>query len=37
MRKTDISKYTDKIDVAPKKQSGVKQFYSVAEGVSAGA
>ncbi len=29
MRKTDISKYTDKIDVAPKKQSGVKQFFSV--------
>lgn len=29
MRKTDISKYTDKIDVVPKKQSGVKQFFSV--------
>ena len=29
MRKTDISKYTDKIDVSPKKQSGVKQFFSV--------
>ena len=29
MRKTDISKYTDKLDVAPKKQSGVKQFFSV--------
>ncbi|MBQ3329639.1 MAG: penicillin-binding protein [Ruminococcus sp.] len=29
MRKTDISKYTDKIDVAPKKQSGVKNFFSV--------
>ena len=29
MRKTDISKYTDKIDVAPKKQSGVGRFFSV--------
>ncbi|MBQ9472415.1 MAG: penicillin-binding protein, partial [Ruminococcus sp.] len=28
MRKTDISKYTDKIDVAPKKQSGAKGFFS---------
>jgi len=29
MRKTDISKYTDKIDVQdPKKQSGVKGFFS---------
>ncbi len=28
MRKTDISKYTDKIDVSPKKQSGVKGFFS---------
>lgn len=28
MRKTDISKYTDKIDVRPKKQSGVKNFFS---------
>ena len=30
MRKTDISKYTDKIDVAPKKQGGVKGFFSAA-------
>ena len=29
MRKTDISKYTDKIDVSPKKQSGVGGFFSV--------
>lgn len=28
MRKTDISKYTDKIDVAPKKQGGAKGFFS---------
>lgn len=28
MRKTDISKYTDKIDVKPKKQSGAKGFFS---------
>lgn len=28
MRKTDISKYTDKIDVAPKKQNGAKGFFS---------
>ena len=29
MRKTDISKYTDKIDVQPKKQSGAKKVLSV--------
>ena len=29
MRKTDISKYTDKIDMPPKKQSGVKGFFSL--------
>ncbi|MBQ9247054.1 MAG: transglycosylase domain-containing protein, partial [Ruminococcus sp.] len=29
MRKTDISKYTDKIDVSPKKQSGAKGFFSL--------
>ena len=29
MRKTDISKYTDKIDVNPKKPSGAKGFFSV--------
>lgn len=29
MRKTDISKYTDKIDVQPKNQSGVKRFFSL--------
>lgn len=28
MRKTDISKYTDKIDVSPKTQSGAKGFFS---------
>ena len=28
MRKTDISKYTDKIDVSPKKQSGAGKFFS---------
>lgn len=28
MRKTDISKYTDKIDIHPKKQSGVGSFFS---------
>ena len=29
MRKTDISKYTDKIDIQPKKESGVKKVLSV--------
>ena len=29
MRKTDISKYTDKIDVQPKKESGFKKVLSV--------
>ena len=29
MRKTDISKYTDKIDVNPKKQSGAGRVFSV--------
>ncbi len=29
MRKTDISKYTDKIDVSPKKQSSGKSFFSM--------
>ncbi|MBQ6336791.1 MAG: penicillin-binding protein [Ruminococcus sp.] len=29
MRKTDISKYTDKIDMPPKKQNGVKGFFSL--------
>ncbi len=29
MRKTDISKYTDKIDVHPKKKSGAANFFSV--------
>ena len=28
MRKTDISKYTDKIDVQPRRQSGVGAFFS---------
>lgn len=29
MRKTDISKYTDKIDMSPKKQSGARNFFSI--------
>ena len=28
MRKTDISKYTDKIDVQPRKRSPIKAFFS---------